>query len=133
MARSAFITPFAALAITLSITLISWYMVSAFVNGLAVQKFDDEVSEATLSINKRMEEYEQVLMGGKGLFAASEQVDRQEWTAFVRGQSMQERFPGIQGVCYYPRVTQEELPALVEQVRSEGFPGFAVRPEGERP
>jgi signal transduction histidine kinase len=133
LAGSAFITPVAALAITLSITLISWYMVSAFVNSLAVQRFDDEVSEATLSINKRMEEYEQVLMGGKGLFAASEQVERQEWIAFVRGQSVQERFPGIQGVGYYPRVTQEELPALVEQVRAEGFPGFAVRPEGERP
>lgn len=132
MAGSAFLTPVAALAITLSITLVSWYMVGAFVNGLAVQKFDDEVSEATLSINKRMEEYEQVLMGGKGLFAASQEVERQEWIAFVRSQSIQERFPGIQGVGYYTHTSPEELPVLVERVRSEGFPAFDIRPEGER-
>ncbi len=132
MAGHASLTPVAALAITLSITLVSWLITSSFVNGLAAQKFDDEVSDAVLSINKRMEEYEQVLLGAKGLFAASQEVERHEWIMFVRAQSVQERFPGIQGVGYYQRTSPEELPALVEQIQSEGFPDFNIRPEGER-
>lgn len=126
-------TPVVALAITLSITLLAWFIASSFVNGLAVQKFDDEVTQAVLSTNKRMEEYEQVLLGAKAFFAASNSVDREEWITFVRAQSVQQRFPGIQGVGYYQQTAPEELPALVEQVRSEGFPDFNIRPEGERP
>jgi CHASE1-domain containing sensor protein len=74
-----------------------------------------------------------VLAGTKGLFAASESVERQEWITFVRAQSIQEQFPGIQGVGYFQRASPEELPALVEQVRSEGFADFSVIPEGDRP
>jgi signal transduction histidine kinase len=133
MARFASLTHFAALAITLSITLVSWYVAGSFVNGLATQKFDDEVAQVVLSTHKRMEEYEQVLIGGKGLFAASEQVSREEWIAFVRAQSIQQRFPGIQGVGYIQHVLPEEVPALVAQVRAEGFADFDVLPKGERP
>lgn len=133
MARSAFLAPVAALAVTLSITLVSWFVMGGFVNGLALQKFDEEVSQVVLSTNKRMEEYEQVLAGAKGLFAASESVERQEWITFVRAQSVQERFPGIQGVGYFQRTSPEELPALVAQIRSEGFPDFKIVPEGNRP
>ncbi len=132
MAGFTFLTPVAALAVTLSITLVSWSLASSFVNGLALQKFDDEVAAVVLSTNKRMEEYEQVLLGAKALFSASQEVSREEWITFVRAQSVQQRFPGIQGVGYYQQTSPEELPALVEQVRSEGFPDFSIRPEGER-
>ena len=115
-------------ALTLSASHVAFLFIQEGVND----RFDAQVAATTVAIERRLEAYEQVLAGAKGLFAASQQVDREEWISFVATQKADERFPGIQGVGYFPRVSQDQLQAHIEQVRSEGFPDYTVRPAGDR-
>jgi signal transduction histidine kinase len=124
--------PFAALAVAVALTIFAWYTVTVFVNGIEQARFEDEVLATVFSINNRMQEYEQVLFGGKGLFASSQQVERAEWKAFVDNQMIQNRFPGVQGVGFVERVTAGELASHVASVRNEGFADYVVRPDVQK-
>ena len=55
---------------------------------------------ATDAIEKRMQEYEQVLRGGVGLMKSSKVVDRQEWQVYVSNLLIETYWPGIQGIGY---------------------------------
>ncbi len=115
-----------------AITIFAWYTVTVFVNDLEQARFDDEVLATVFSINNRMQEYEQVLFGGKGLFASSQQVERAEWKAFVDNQMIPHRFPGVQGIGFIERVPAGELASHVASMRSEGFADYAVQPESQK-
>lgn len=132
MRRDGLLIPFAALAVATATTVFAWYTVTVFVNGLEQSRFGDEVLATVFSLDNRMQQYEQVLFGAKGLFASSKSVDRAEWKAFVDNQMVQSRFPGVQGVGFAERISAGELASHVASVRSEGFAGYAVRPNATR-
>lgn len=48
-------------------------------------------------------------------------------------QSIDERFPGIQGVGFIERVKHDDLQSHVEMVQAEGYHDYSVRPKGDRP
>ena len=95
-------------------------------------QFDTEVAEVTTDIRTRMAVYEQVLLGGVGLFEASTRVGRSEWRAYVEALKLAERFPGIQGVGFSLRIAAADKAAQVAAIRAEGFPDFDIRPSGPR-
>jgi CHASE1-domain containing sensor protein len=68
----------------------------------------------------------------QGLFAASEMVGRHEFHAYVQKLDIQDHHPGIQGIGYSEFIEPAQRVAHVKRVRGEGFPGYAIKPEGER-
>lgn len=133
MLRDGLSIPLAALAVAIAITLFAWYTVTVFVNGLEQAHFDDEVLATVFSINNRMQEYEQVLFGAKGLFASSQQVERAEWKAFVDNQLIHQKFPGMQGIGFSERVPADKLASHIAGVRSEeGLANYTVWPESQK-
>jgi CHASE1-domain containing sensor protein len=99
----------------------------------AEERLDRQITEIQNGVERRMQAYEQVLFGGKGLFASSQEVTRNEWKTFVEIQSINERFPGIQGVGFSKLIGDKtNLEAHIEQIRKEGFSDYIVKPEGER-
>lgn len=121
------------LIISLGITVLSWYISAISVETHFRDKFVFEVEKARLEIAKRMEEYENVLRSGVGLFAASEEVSRRDWRIFVSTLQIEKYWPGIQGVGFSKMLTPEELAAHERAIRAEGFPDYAVQPRGVRP
>ena len=99
----------------------------------AQASFNAQVRELINSIDRRMQTYVQVLYGAQGLFASSDNVTRAEFHTYMAGQQLNQRFPGIHGVGYMPLVTAAQAPALVAQVRAEGYPDFTIDPAGARP
>lgn len=95
--------------------------------------FDAQVDQLAQSIDLRMRDHEQILLGAKGLFEASENVSRDEFHRYVSTLDIEKKFPGIQIVGFTEWVNAHELAAFTERVRSEGFPQFNVRPAGQRP
>ena len=79
-----------------------------------------------------MRNYEHVLRGGVGLFLASDHVSRKEWHDYVGSLSINEYYPGIQGMGFSKWLHPAELPAHITQVRREGFADYVVKPEGKR-
>src|SRR5215217_8825257 len=79
-----------------------------------------------------MQTYIDAMLAGRGLFAASESVTREEWKDYVAGSELERRYPGIQAIAYAERVPLEEMEAHERRISGEGFPSYTLRPAGER-
>lgn len=130
--------PWTALGVALLTTFIMWKMTAQTVYKEQRAKFQTECSEIQFRIQERMNRYINALYGVQGLFAASQEVDRNEWHAFIRTQDMKGRYPGVAAMEFVERVTEEEKEAFVEGVRKDtsmtpsGYPGFTIHPLSPR-
>lgn len=125
-------TAWVVLAISSLITVFSWWFASNYVHERAKDRFEFEVSQAREAIIKRMQEYEQVLRGGVGLFRGHEGLSREEWHHYVANLEIDTYWPGIQGIGYSIMIPAAQRDAFVQRIRREGFPDFNIRPEGVR-
>lgn len=99
----------------------------------ATQTFNEQAQNITNAIVSRLNQHEQILLGGAGLFNASQSVERDEWQAYIDRLQLAKNYPGILGVGYSQVVRPSELAAHIASVRAEGFPQFNIYPPGERP
>lgn len=102
----------------------------------AAQGLDAEfqfwMSKVIYGIEYRLKGNVQVLRGVIGLFDASEYVSRQDFHAYVQALRLEERYPGIQGVGFAVVVPPDQKAAHTAALRAEGFPNYAIYPDGER-
>ncbi len=123
-------------AAVLFLSLLGAYAMWAAVVRTAEQErqsyFDFRVRDAHERIEQRMVEYQEVLLGTRGLFNASTTVQRSEFRRYVAALDLQGKFPGIQGVGFSVPVPSPDLAAHVASMRAEGFPDYAIRPPGAR-
>src|SRR5262245_10395252 len=93
------IVAFTALA-SLALTAFTWRAARELAEREDRLRFDLRVEEIAGSLRGRMQDYEQVLRGAVALFAASQRVGRDEWSAYVGLLDISTRYPGIQAVAY---------------------------------
>ena len=126
-------TPYLVLILSISLTIFAVIQVSITIVNDAEERLDNQMTDIKNRMERRIQAYEQVLFGGKGLFASSKYVTRDEWKTFVDIQMIGERFPGIQGVGVSKLIVgKDNLEIHIDQIRKEGFPDYTVIPEGER-
>lgn len=123
----------AVLVVCLLLASMAWYGLRMQSMNNAKQQFELQVRDAVESIEDRLRQHEQILLGGVALFDASGTVSRAEWRAYVARLALGENYPGIQGVGFSQIVQPAELPAHIAAIRAEGYPQYTVRPAGERP
>ncbi len=70
------------------------------------------------------------LRGARGVFAASKNVERDEFRAFVVSRNAASDVPGVRGLGFIRFVRRPELSAMVAAEQADGAPGFAVRETG---
>ncbi|MDP4029122.1 MAG: PAS domain S-box protein [Gallionella sp.] len=121
------------LLICLSLAIAAWYGLRMQAAKNASQQFELHVHDVIDSIEERLRQHEQILLGGAGLFNASESVNRSEWRSYVERLNLKDNYPGIQGVGFSRIIRPAELQAHIATIRAEGFPEYTVRPPGERP
>ncbi|MBF0426592.1 MAG: CHASE domain-containing protein [Magnetococcales bacterium] len=126
------ITPWFFLILTLSATLVMWRITHQSGEKRAQERIAYRAEEERQAIDRRMLEYEQVLRGYAALFDASHQVDRAMWRTYTEHLRIETYWPGIQGIGFSLVFTPDEKEAHVRHIRSEGFPGYVVHPEGAR-
>lgn len=119
------------LAVLLATALI-WHQVQRVRNADAEIRFQAMAKEQREVLLDRMHDYEQVLLGATGLFAASVSVERDEWRAYVNSLRLHQTLPGIQGVGYAVMVPRKDKAAHEAKIRAEGFPAYAIYPPGDR-
>ncbi len=125
--------PWIVLVLSITITIFAAFLVNNGITKSTEEKLDAQVIDTKNRIEHRIQAYEQVLSGAKGLFAASQDITRKEWKTFVDIQLIEKRFPGIQGVGFSKLIgDKDKLDAHIEQIRKEGFSDYTVRPEGDR-
>ncbi|NWF90335.1 MAG: CHASE domain-containing protein, partial [Ignavibacteriaceae bacterium] len=94
--------------------------------------FDYKISETRQTIIKKLFAYEQVLLGGIGLFAASDTVTREEWRIYVENLLITQNFPGIIGIGYSYSFRHSDSLKIVKTMQSEGYTHFKIWPAGIR-
>lgn len=98
----------------------------------ARNRFDVRAAQIRDSIAGRAQDYEQVLRGAAGLFAASSTVGPEEWRAYYESLKLDLNYPGVQGIGFSAYLRNDELPAFLARIRSEGNSGYVINPPGER-
>ena len=117
---------------SLLITFNAWYFARGEANKRAQARFDFRVKTIEAEIYERLQAYEFLLRGGSGLFAASDEVTREEWRTYVTALQVNKYYPGVQGVGFSKRILPSEKAAHIRQIRGEGFPQYSIKPEGDR-
>ncbi|HSL01009.1 MAG TPA: CHASE domain-containing protein, partial [Rubrobacteraceae bacterium] len=123
---------YAVLAVALVLTALAYHYVKQNVEGEEHSRFEEAMLTAQRAVDRRMDTYIDAMLQGRGLFAASESVTREEWHEYVAASDLANRYPGIRALGYAGRVRLEGREAHVDALREEGFASYAVRPAGER-
>ena len=123
---------YAVLVVALLLTGLASYYVRQNVEARERERFEEIVGSTERAVDRRMQTYVDAMLDGRGLFAASESVTREEWSEYVAGSDLERRYPGIQAIAYAEQVPLEEREAHVRRVRGEGFSSYDLRPSGER-
>jgi signal transduction histidine kinase len=116
-----------------AITTWMWRTATLQAYKVAHQSFEYQVDQVRTSIERRLVAYVQVLRGGVGLFAASDNVQRDGWHAYVNALDINAHYPGIRGIGFAQNIRPDQLASHIRAIRSQGFPNYDVRPPGERP
>jgi CHASE1-domain containing sensor protein len=124
--------PLGLLLLGLVITGLLWRNALQDAHRVLEQEFNSQVDGIAAAVTNRLQANIQVLRGVEGLFNSSRSVTRQEFRDYVQSLRLEERYPGILGVGFSQLIPARSLTEHVARVRREGFPAYAVRPEGAR-
>ncbi len=116
----------------LLLTGLAWYGIKQNVEARERARFEETVKTTEEAIDRRINTYVDAMLDSRGLFVASETIERHEWRNYVAGSDLERRYPGIQAVGYAERVRPEERNDHVARVREEGLASYELRPTGER-
>ena len=120
------------LAAGLVFTGFATFYIQANVTGDAQREFDFTCDEIRLNIDARLAACAHILRSCAAFFDASETVEREEWKVFTQGLQVDQHLPGIQGLGFSLLIPAEQLARHVEEIRSQGFPDYQIKPAGER-
>jgi diguanylate cyclase (GGDEF)-like protein/PAS domain S-box-containing protein len=124
--------PWLVLGIGLAISLALWRDADLDHHEKLRLAFDGKIAKLISGIDARVNAHDQILRGVTGLFAASKEVDRNEFRDYVTALRVGDLYPGIQGIGFSRFIPGWELTPHIEALRQEGFPEYTVRPVGER-
>jgi signal transduction histidine kinase len=122
------------LLIGLLLTGLAWYYVRQNVEAQTQARFDETTQATREAIERRTKAYLDAIFGARGLFYASQSVDREEWESYVRGIEPEDRLKGLQALAFAEYVRPEEREAYARESQEEGL--LELRPDlnpgGER-
>lgn len=122
----------ALLAAGIAASLVAAWFVRQTIREDAVRRFAAACDGITLKIEERLIAHAVMLQGGRGLFAASESVERGEWRTYLDTVNADQTVPGFEGIGFAKLIAPEDLPAHEASVRAEGYPDYRVHPPGPR-
>ena len=125
--------PLATLVTTLVLTLFFWHQFDESLRARSAAVYSEKTGEISNQILKRLHDHEQVLRGAAGLFSVKDTVTRTDWRRYVSALQLDKNQPGILGIGFSKWLPAAEKNTHMQQIRSDGFPEYTIRPAGERP
>src|SRR5687767_10351353 len=125
--RPRLLIAYAVLAVSLFITFAAAAYVALTSMAKDRARFENAVERTQLSIQRRLETYENLLVSGAALFT-SRSTTRPNFEHFVKQIDVARRYPGIQGIGVAPRIGPDRFEYLRKRMRDEGVPDFKIFP-----
>lgn len=113
------------------ITTLSWYVERQRLEVQKNRQLTEQAFALESSVTNRLETYSQVLRGASGLFSASNEVTKEDWSRYIQEYDLAHTYSGIHAVAYVESVPAAALPSYIEKMRITN-PSFAVQPAGAR-
>ena len=133
LTRSTLWVPTVVLVVTLLATVLLYRVVDRGITEHAEFRLRSQSDEITRRFLRRLRLNEQVLHGGNALFGVKgDSLTRDDWRQYVASLNLSEKLPGTLGVGYAVWLSPSQKEGHVRKVRAEGFPGYTIRPDGER-
>src|SRR5215213_9537886 len=125
---------YAVLLLSLVLTGLAWYYVRATVEEQNNVRFDETVQATRAAVNRRTDAYLDALFGARGVFLASNAVEREEWESYVNGIETKTRLEGLQALGFARYVSPDKREDFQREAREEGRPRMRpdLDPGGER-
>jgi PAS domain S-box-containing protein len=120
------------LLFTLSLTYQTFYSTKIKLEENTQTYFDFRVREAINLINSHLSTYTEVLYGSRGLFYASDTIERNEFARYASSLNLTDNYPGLQAIGFSQVVPLAKKSQHIASIRSEGSPAYTIRPEGQR-
>ncbi|MBK1880771.1 CHASE domain-containing protein [Luteolibacter pohnpeiensis] len=117
-------------AVGLMISFWSSRLVQKIYLNEAHERFDRLSERLEREIERRTNQIVYGLNGARGVYAASEEVDRDEFRRYVASRNLPKEFPGTLGMGFIERIERSDLDAFVQKERADNAPGFAVKTSG---
>lgn len=125
-------TPWIVLGISFISTMIIWIIFLNLENQISESEFQSKTKVMTEEISNRLEQYEQVLKGAKGLLSSTSEVTPEIWKNFISVQGIT-GFYDVQGIGFTKHIKGEgEFDNLITLMHSYGMKDFSIFPEGKR-
>lgn len=121
--------PWLVLAGGLLLSGLAWDQSARSLREEAQHRFSLRVEELHSQLGDRLKVYEQVARGAASVVTTFPEVRRAEWSRFVDGLRIPERYPGIIAVGYARAVEAGRVAEMVAGMRADGAPDFRVWPE----
>ena len=122
----------------LIISLLAFLTVQSLAIREAGQRFKMSTTQSKARIEARLESYNVVLYGLRGLMMNRDDVSRQDFRRYVESLDLARFYPAVKSANFARRVLRADMPGYEERVRRDtsrdpgGYPGFRVRPPGDR-
>jgi signal transduction histidine kinase len=122
------------LALLLALTAVGTYAAARRLHDRERDQLNSDAHAAVTSIDRRVEDYGQVLRGAAGLYTASKDVSYREFHDFFADQGVIERFPGVQVIGFATYVPRAGLTSYARRIRRESvasgldYPAFRIHP-----
>src|SRR5438874_2859302 len=110
------------------LTVLAWQLALRYDALERAGRFRVESEEIRRAIAVRMDAYVSALQQARGLFAATHELTREDFRAYVRTMDLDARYPGVLAVAFAKHVSADAKAAAEEAVRREGFPDFRIWP-----
>lgn len=112
--------------------MVCWKLAEGTINKGNELAFQNRIISIEDIILRRSDLIIHTLEGIQGLFQASDNVSREEWSVYIQQLDLEKNYPGIKVVGYAPVVWQADLESHVASLKAEGFEDYAIDPEGVR-
>ncbi|MDO8285695.1 MAG: CHASE domain-containing protein [Rhodoferax sp.] len=128
----------AAIGMTAAAQLLGLAVTGAMVAWLKVDldkdaqiQFDRGTERIEAEMKRRFNRPLAGLKGARGAFAASRDITRLEFRAYVESRDIPNEFPGIRGFGFIARVQRPDLDAFIAREQADFAPEFEVRTQGD--
>jgi two-component system, OmpR family, sensor kinase len=95
--------------------------------------YQRQVRIATTAMTSRLQQYENLLRGGAGLFTVTDVMTQSAWTNYFQPYDVTNHYPEIEGVGFSRYLTRDEVPGYRDQMRAQGRDIPQITPAGDRP
>ncbi|WP_349745147.1 PAS domain S-box protein [Roseateles cavernae] len=115
----------------LVLTLLSWHWLAQREVLDARTQFERLSERVERELVRRLQLPVYGLNGARGLYAASSDVRRAEFRAYVDSRQLDHEFPGIRGFGFIERVMRADVARFVAATRADGAPDFELLTQGK--